>query len=501
MITADPGHALARDAVSTRGVLFQSVTTMGPGVGLAFSIGVGAGFAGGGLTLSVIVALIACLLVAFSIGQLAQHLPSAGGPAAYAARGLHPIVGAIVAWGYSFTYLLALPFLALLMGFFPAGILVSQFGWNFGVSWVACAMLGLAISFVINYGGIKENTRVGVVLGAFEIVAFTALALTLIITGHHNGVDNLTTKYANVPGFVGVPGVFAGAVYAILAFIGFDAAAPLGEEAKNPKRAVKFAVIGSCLMVGIYYLFAMYGAEAYLGPQGFASFNTLGGGDPWIQLAKDVWGIGWLVILLALLNSAVANTNGIANASTRVFWALGRARILPKALSDTHPRLGTPRVATIGIFGLAAILTLWLGEAYTPQVAYGLLGTMVVGLVIPIYMLLNISSFGYYWRFARTEFSWLKHGIVPVLGVLAFVFPFLAGMGLAVVSFIAPLTPPISYAGPVVIALYVIGIIVVIYHWSTHPDRVIAMGKTLGDDGTIGIEPTTSAPALGAAGS
>ncbi len=50
MITADPGHALARDAVTTRGVLFQSVTTMGPGVGLAFSIGVGAGFAGGGLT-------------------------------------------------------------------------------------------------------------------------------------------------------------------------------------------------------------------------------------------------------------------------------------------------------------------------------------------------------------------------------------------------------------------------------------------------------------------
>ena len=56
------------------------------------------------------------------------------------------------------------------------------------------------------------------------------------------------------------------------------------------------------------------------------------------------------------------------------------------------------------------------------------------------------------------------------------------------VSFIAPLTPPISYAGPVVIALYVIGIIVVIYHWQAHPDRVIAMGNTLGDDGTLGGE-------------
>ena len=189
--------------------------------------------------------------------------------------------------------------------------------------------------------------------------------------------------------------------------------------------------------------------------------------DPWIQLAKDVWGTGWLIILLALLNSAVANTNGIANASTRVFWALGRARILPKALSDTHPRLGTPRVATIGIFVLAVVLTLWLGEAYTPTVAYGLLGTMVVGLVIPIYMIMNIASFGYYWRFARKEFNVLKHVIIPILGVLAFVFPFLAGLAGGVVHRAAHASG-ISYAGPVVIGLYVIGLVVVIYHWQAH---------------------------------
>jgi len=420
--------------------------------------------------------------VAYSIGQLAQHLPSAGGPAAYTARGLHPIVGAIVAWGYGFTYLLALPFLALLMGYFPAGILQAQFGWSFGITWVACALIGLAVSFVINFGGIRENTRVGVALGAFEIVVFVVLSLTLIVVGHHNSLRILTTHYATVKGFVGLPGIFAGSVYAILAFIGFDAAAPLGEEARNPRRAVKFAVIGACLMVGAYYFLGTYAAEAYLGPQGFAGFNTLGGGDPWIQMAKDVWGVGWLVVLLALLNSAVANTNGIANAATRVAWALGRSRILPGRLSDTHPTLGTPTVATVGVFAFATVVTLWLGEVYTPQVAYALLGTMVVGLVIPIYMLVNIASFGYYRRFARGEFNWVSHGVVPLLGVLAFVFPLLAGLGLAVVSFIAPLTPPISYAGPVVIALYVIGLLVVVYHWQRHPDRVAAIGRTLADE-------------------
>ncbi len=103
-------------------------------------------------------------------------------------------------------------------------------------------------------------------------------------------------------------------------------------------------------------------------------------------------------------------------------------------------------------------------------------------------MIMNIASFGYYWRFARKEFNVLKHVIIPILGVAAFVFPFLAGLGLAVVSFIAPLTPPISYAGPVVIGLYVVELVVVIYHWQAHPDRVIAMGNTLADDGSISGE-------------
>jgi amino acid transporter len=50
----------------------------------------------------VILALVGCLLVAVSIGQLARRLPSAGGFYTYASRGLHPSVGFLVGWGYAF---------------------------------------------------------------------------------------------------------------------------------------------------------------------------------------------------------------------------------------------------------------------------------------------------------------------------------------------------------------------------------------------------------------
>src|SRR5260370_36794920 len=72
---------------------------MAPGAAIAASIPAGALYAGGALPLSVLLALIACLLSASCIGLLARELPSAGSLATYAAPGLHPAVGFPTAWG------------------------------------------------------------------------------------------------------------------------------------------------------------------------------------------------------------------------------------------------------------------------------------------------------------------------------------------------------------------------------------------------------------------
>ena len=90
MTQTTPTPGLAREAIGLREVLFQDITHMVPAAAVAFSIIVGANFAAGALPLSVLFALVGCLLVAVSIGQLARRLPSAGGFYTYAARGLHP---------------------------------------------------------------------------------------------------------------------------------------------------------------------------------------------------------------------------------------------------------------------------------------------------------------------------------------------------------------------------------------------------------------------------
>jgi amino acid transporter len=109
--------------------------------------------------------------------------------------------------------------------------------------------------FWLGYRGIKASTETGILLGAFEIVVFVALALTLIVqAGSDNTLEVFGTHYANNPDYSGFSGVIVGSIYTILAFIGFEEAAPIAEEAHEPHRTVNLAIIFSCLGIGLFYI-------------------------------------------------------------------------------------------------------------------------------------------------------------------------------------------------------------------------------------------------------
>lgn len=90
----------------------------------------------GALPLAVLLALIACLLVATSIGQLAKHLPSAGSIYTYPAEAIHPAPGFLVGWGYALVEALIGPITMVLFGYLIGSITNSEFGWPFTTTWV-----------------------------------------------------------------------------------------------------------------------------------------------------------------------------------------------------------------------------------------------------------------------------------------------------------------------------------------------------------------------------
>ena len=96
---------------------------------------------------------------------------------------------------------------------------------------------------------------------------FLILSIVLVVkAGDHNTLQVFTTHYANAKGFMGFSGVIAGAVGALLAFSGFEAAAPLAEETKNPRRNIPLAVIGATVAIGALYIFTTYAADVSFGP-------------------------------------------------------------------------------------------------------------------------------------------------------------------------------------------------------------------------------------------
>jgi amino acid transporter len=473
------GRGLARHAVGLPGVLFQSVTFMAPGGAVATSLAVGAVYAGGALPLSVLLTLAAALIIAMSIGQLARHLPSAGSIYTYPAAGLHPVVGFLVGWGYALVMGLGGPIVNLLIGFFVGTILNSEFGWNFTAMWLVFTLLSAALIAVLGYWGVKVGTRSGVVLGGFEMLVFIALSIWLFAHAVSGGLtlSVFTLKYATVRGFKGTTGLFGGAVYVLLAFTGFEAAAPLAEEAREPRRTVPRAVLLSCLIVGVFYLFTTVAAAAYVGPAHLSTYGGLGGGSPWVLFARRMWGWGWVILFLAVVNSFFANGNSVLIASTRTWYAMGRIRLLPPAFERTSKHASP----FVGIAALTALTLLILPMAiiWGPAIAFQLLATILAAVMLGVYIVINLSVVGFYWRRARSEFNWFLHLVLPVVGSLVLI-PVLAaavGVGSSVLKFVSPLPYPISEAGLAVGIWFVVGIVYLIYLLRRHPQRVRDMSQ------------------------
>lgn len=463
--------ALRRDAIGLREVLFQSVTAMAPAAAVAASIPAGAAFAGGSLPLAVLIALVACLFTASCVAELARELPAAGSVATYAARGLHPAVGFLVGWAYVFVEMLVPPLLLLQLGFTAAGTLHEEWSSYPAGLWWPWSLAGAGVIAVAGYLGVRASARFGTVLGVFEILVFLVFAVLLMAkAGGANTLSVFGTSHT-ADGYAGLTGVFAGSVYTVLAFAGFEAAAPLAEETRNPRRTMHRAVLGAALGIGLFYVITTYAMSVYFGPDRFAEFGASGAAS-WDGVARASFRLFWVLVFLAVINSTIANANACANVSTRTAFALARIRVLPRLLATLHPRHRSP-VAGVALQTLVAVAAvLGLGFGYGPVTAFLLLATVIVTVVVGVYIVVNLACAGYFLRAGGTALKPVRHLLFPVLGIAAFIPALLTAAGIPVFDFVTELTAPVSYAGPVVGVWMAAGVVVLLLLIRRHPERL-----------------------------
>ena len=489
MAGARPEAQLQRGAVGLTEVLFQSITFMAPAVAAALSIGFATTFAGGITPLAIVFALIACLFTAYSMGQFSSRMTSAGGMYTWVSRGLGPFFGWLVAWIYTLAGPIVPAALYASFGFFGAALITELTGFSNDWLWLVLTVVCGLVVWALTYYGIRLSTRVGVILGLIEIGIFLVVS-ALLIAKAANPVD--TSVF--IPADGSITPALQGMVFCILAFVGFEGAAPLGEEAREPRRTIPRAIILACVLIGLFYIFCYYGATVFFGPDKMkADFLGFNDSNPWGGMAEQVLpGIGSLMVTFAIVNSSIANANAGANASTRVIFSLGRSRLLPGALSAVHPIHRTPvnAVHVQGIVGI--VLAVGLSLLFNGGAADGALTTyFFVGYILGLafaamYIAVNAAAIGYFaFGEGRADFNFIKHGIVPVLGIIVMLVGFVSALGGLTIPVLnvelAPLAEPFNHAPQVLTIWAIAGVVLFFWLRARNPQATDEIGAAVAE--------------------
>ncbi len=188
---------------------------------------------------------------------------------------------------------------------------------------------------------------------------------------------------------------------------------------------------------------------------------------PWDGLARSVSIVFWALVLFAIINSTLANANAGANVFTRTAYAFGRVGAFPRWFAEPAPEVQVAACrASWSSCSLSLAVGLALGFKYTPQVAFGIIGTALVVIVVPVYIATNIACIGFFARHRRDEQHWVLHIIVPIIGALLLIPGFfsVAGItGIPGLSFISALTSPYKYAPYVMAAWLVFGVVILFW--------------------------------------
>jgi amino acid transporter len=465
------GARLQKNVLSLPNCIALSVAVMGPVLAVVLNAPAAGPAAGAALPLAFLVSLILIIFVGNTVVQFARVLPSAGSFYTYAANGLGGGAGFFTGWLFFGAYTLLVPGLFTAVASFAGDYVKSTF--HTDLPWWIYAFIFMAAVLILSVRSIKASVQVDLTLLAVEVIVFFLLA-TIAIAVAGNG--NTLAAFSPSSSPSGFSGLGLGVVFGILSFIGFDAAAVLGEESRNPRRLIPLAVGGSVVGVGVFYVYVMYGLTAgyHLNdPTALASFIkdptpfvTLAHRDaPWLEQLVDLSAIaGLFSALLALQNTTV-----------RVLFSMGREGALPSALGRVHARFHSPHIAiyTLTVFTVIGGLVgaAWLGPSATGL--YGFTGAIGTVGVVLVYILCNIALIRYFMK--REDRNIVYHVVAPIIGSLGLLYPLY-------VVVVPGQAYPYSLV-PYVVGVYiVIGIAAYFYLRSRAPEKLAAFGSIVADE-------------------
>ncbi len=404
---------LRRNSLGLPELVFQGVTHIAPATNVVFTFPIIALKAGPAMPLSFLLSTIVCLFIGNTVSQFSRYVPSSGGYYSFATRGLGNRSGFMATWSYLIYEILGAAGSTGFLGYLISDMLKMQFHLN--VPWWLLALATTALIWVFTHYGVQLSTRITALLGGLELLIMLALGITFLTHPGPGSTYLAPLTPSSSPHHIG--GVLAGMVFSILALSGFEAPAPLAQEARLPHKFIGQAIMLSLASIGVFYIFTSYTSAIGWGTGNMAAFAA--DPNPYYRLGRSLWGAGWWFVVLAIVNSAVSVGLACTNAGSRVMYTMGRAGTLPASFGRIHPHHRTPTfaIAFVQISGMASILL--VGLLLRPDYIFGFLETIATLAVIVLYIMANLALTRYMRREQRANFTVWQHEVIPWIATLA----------------------------------------------------------------------------------
>ena len=326
------------------------------GTGIFVLTGVAAvDHAGPGVVASFAVAGFACSLAGLCYAEFATLIPISGSAYSYAYATLGEIVAWIIGWDLILEYAVAASAVASgWSGYFrvilesvgislPVALLHAPGTAEGALVNLPALLVILAVSTLLVIG-IRESARANAIIVALKL----GVILFVIVAGSSHVDASNWRPFAPF----GWNGIMAGGAIVFFSYIGFDCVTTAAEESRNPERDMPIGILGSLAICTLLYLavsaivtgmvpLAQIDRTAPLA----TAFRDVG-----LSFAAGLISVGAIVGLTSVLLVLLLG-------QSRIFLAMSRDGLMPKAFGRIHPRFRTPHVSTILVGLIVAVLS------------------------------------------------------------------------------------------------------------------------------------------------
>jgi len=398
-----------------------SVAGLAPTMAMALGTSFAASEAGDAVPLSYLFAMFGSLALAYVIVRFARRRPGSGLAFTYVDDAFGKTPGFTAGAIYALSWLFAIA-VTLAISAVAISTIVSEY--HGSISWFPLFILEIIIAFALNYLGVKPSVRAQVIAEVGSMLAVTAIFAAALVGPHMPALSWQPFNPSN--SLKGWGGIGFGMIYGFSGFAGFEGAAALGFETKDPRRQIPRAILAALIGSAVFYLFITYSLAIGYGRHGAVSWSNAAA--PLAVILTRTMGPNWASAVEAMVAlSGFSAGLGLVTLSTRLLYGMARRGLMPKVFMAEHHRFKTPYGGIIAVSLIAAALGTGVGLTAGTNLLIGFVSGFNTLILIAVYAVIAVGAFVIFGTGGGIVHRWHAY-VLPVVAFALLVFALYASI-------------------------------------------------------------------------